>query len=68
MADAAGRSIERRIQTLRETLNQHNYRYYALDAPEVPDSEYDRLFRELRDLEAAHPEFITPDSPTQRVG
>ncbi len=60
--------IEAQIQALREQINHHNYRYYVLDDPEVPDSEYDRLMVELQTLEAAHPELITPDSPTQRVG
>lgn len=58
----------RRAEQLRAALEHHNYRYYALDDPEIPDAEYDRLFRELQDLEQAHPELITPDSPTQRVG
>jgi DNA ligase (NAD+) len=53
---------------LRRLLNYHNYRYYVLDSPEIPDEEYDRLFRELQDLEAAYPDLVTPDSPTQRVG
>lgn len=56
-----------RIAKLREQLKEHDYRYYVLDAPTVADAEYDRLFRELQALEAAHPELITPDSPTQRV-
>ncbi|TVR64981.1 MAG: NAD-dependent DNA ligase LigA, partial [Candidatus Competibacteraceae bacterium] len=57
-----------RIAELRRRLSRHDYRYYVLDDPEIPDAEYDRLLRELRELEAAHPELITPDSPTQRVG
>ena len=57
-----------RAQALREQLAHHNHRYYVLDAPEVPDAEYDRLFRELQALEAQHPELLTADSPTQRVG
>lgn len=57
-----------RAADLREQLNRHNYRYYVLDDPEIPDAEYDRLFQALRILEAAHPELITPDSPTQRLG
>ncbi len=57
-----------RIKTLREQLNRHSYLYYVLDNPEIPDSEYDRLYRELQQLENKHPELITPDSPTQRVG
>ena len=57
-----------RIQRLRETINHHNYRYYILDNPEASDAEYDRLFDELLALEGKYPEFVTPDSPTQRVG
>ncbi|MDS4027655.1 MAG: NAD-dependent DNA ligase LigA [Candidatus Contendobacter sp.] len=57
-----------RAAWLREQLHWHGYRYYVLDAPEIPDVEYDRLFRELQELEAAHPELITLDSPTRRVG
>lgn len=57
-----------RLQQLRQELLYHAYRYYVLDDPEVPDAEYDRLMRELQELESRHPEWITPDSPTQRVG
>ncbi len=57
-----------RIARLLELLEHHNYRYYVLDAPEIPDAEYDRQFRELQALEAEHPEAASPDSPTQRVG
>jgi DNA ligase (NAD+) len=57
-----------RAQDLRRQLHNHAHAYYTLDAPEIPDAEYDRLFRELQALEAAHPELLTPDSPTQRVG
>lgn len=63
MSDAA-----RRIAKLRDEINYHNYRYYVLDEPVVSDAQYDRLLRELQDLEAAHPHLVTPDSPTQRVG
>ncbi|UZG42765.1 NAD-dependent DNA ligase LigA [Caldimonas thermodepolymerans] len=56
-----------RAAWLREQLNHHAYLYYVLDAPEIPDAEYDRLFQELQAIEAAHPELLTPDSPTQRV-
>ena len=56
------------IEKLRAILNHHNYRYYVLDSPEVSDAQYDALMRELRAIEAAHPELVTPDSPTQRVG
>ena len=61
-AAAAGRAAQ-----LRELLNHHAHLYYVLDAPELPDAEYDRLFQELQALESAHPELLTPDSPTQRV-
>ena len=60
--------VKTQMERLRQTLNQHNYQYYVLDAPTISDFEYDRLLRELEDLESAHPELITPDSPTQRVG
>ena len=62
------KKIQQRIEELREEINTHNYRYYVLDQPEIPDSEYDRLLRELESLEQKHPELITSDSPTQRVG
>ena len=55
-------------EQLRGVLNEHNYRYYVLDAPTISDFEYDKMLRQLEELEAAHPELITPDSPTQRVG
>jgi DNA ligase (NAD+) len=57
-----------RIEDLRRLIDYHNYRYYALDQPEISDAEYDKIFRELVDLENRNPELITPDSPTQRVG
>ena len=57
-----------RADQLRQLLNQHAHRYYVLDEPAIPDAEYDRLFQELQALEAAHPELLSPDSPTQRVG
>ena len=60
--------IQQKINQLRHSLNEHNYYYYVLDDPQIPDSEYDRLMRELQLLEAQYPELITPDSPTQRVG
>ncbi|HEX7054127.1 MAG TPA: NAD-dependent DNA ligase LigA [Burkholderiales bacterium] len=61
-------SVAARIRELRETIEYHNRRYYVEDAPEISDAEYDRLFRELQELEEKHPELRTPDSPTQRVG
>ena len=57
-----------RAAELRALLHHHAHRYYVLDEPEIPDAEYDRLFRELQAIEEAHPELLTPDSPTQRVG
>lgn len=62
------KKIQKRLESLREEINAHNYSYYVLDNPEVPDSEYDRLLRELSDIEKNNPDLITPDSPTQRVG
>jgi DNA ligase (NAD+) len=62
------KEIVERVNDLREQINYHNYRYYVLDNPEIPDAEFDKLFRELQSLEEQHPELITPDSPTQRVG
>jgi DNA ligase (NAD+) len=61
-------SPAQRIAALRKEIDEHNRRYYQLDAPIVSDAEYDRLFAELQQLEAAHPELASPDSPTQRVG
>ena len=60
--------VEQRIEELRKEIRYHDYRYYVLDSPVISDAEYDRLMRELQELEAAHPELVTPDSPTQRVG
>jgi DNA ligase (NAD+) len=68
MSPAAPTEAAARAAELRETIEQANHEYYVLDAPSRSDAEYDRLFRELRELEAAHPELRTADSPTQRVG
>lgn len=65
---AAGPSPAERAAELRAQLHHHAHRYYTLDDPQIPDAEYDRLFRELQAIEAAHPELLTSDSPTQRVG
>jgi DNA ligase (NAD+) len=62
------REVAERAEALRAEIERHNYAYYVLDAPTVPDAEYDRLFRELQSLESQHPDLRTPDSPTQRVG
>ncbi len=61
-------SIKEQINKLRQEINEHNYRYHVLDDPLISDAEYDRLFQQLKKLETTHPEFILPDSPTQRVG
>ncbi|MBM7646621.1 DNA ligase (NAD+) [Scopulibacillus daqui] len=61
-------NVKKKIDALRELLDQYSYEYYVLDKPSVPDSEYDRLLQELIHLEKEHPEFITEDSPTQRIG
>jgi len=63
-----GAGPEGEIESLREALRRHEHLYYVLDQPEVSDAEYDRLMQRLRDIETAHPELTTPDSPTQRVG
>ena len=60
--------LQSRIDTLRQSLNQHSYQYYVLDNPSIPDADYDALYRELQVLEQQHPDLITADSPTQRVG
>ncbi|KPJ94318.1 MAG: aromatic ring-opening dioxygenase LigA [Gammaproteobacteria bacterium SG8_11] len=61
-------AVLNRINELRDQINHHNYLYYVMDAPEIPDAEFDKLFRELQSLEQQYPDLITPDSPTQRVG
>ena len=61
-------TVKHRLNQLKVLLHEHNYRYYILNDPSVSDAEYDKLFRELQQLEADYPELITPDSPTQRIG
>lgn len=61
-------ATRKKAESLRDQIRHHNYRYHALDDPEIPDVEYDRLYRELQALEAKYPELVSPDSPTQRVG
>src|SRR3990167_2470576 len=68
MTPSIPKHIIDRANKLKEELNDHNYRYYALDDPVIPDSEYDRLFKELQRIESQYPKLQTPDSPTQRVG
>jgi len=60
--------VQIRAEELRAALNYHNYRYHVLDSPEISDAEYDKLFRELKNIEEVHPSLVSPDSPTQRVG
>ena len=67
MASAA-KTVQARIEALRDKIRRHEYRYYVLDDPEISDSEFDQLMNELKRLEAEHPELVTSDSPTQRVG
>ena len=68
MNESNSAAVAKRVHELREQIAEHNYRYYVLADPSVPDAEYDRLLRELEELEQAHPELVDPDSPTQRVG
>ncbi len=63
-----GKDLQQKIEALRDKIRYHEHRYYVLDDPEISDAEFDRLMNELIALEAEHPELITPDSPTQRVG
>jgi len=68
MATRTQKDHQKRLDALREEVNHHLYRYHVLDEPEISDADYDRLFDELKALEEEHPDLITPDSPTQRVG
>ena len=68
LAPAADAATARRAAALRAELERHGHAYHVLDAPRVPDAEYDRLFRELEAIETAHPDLRAADSPTQRVG
>src|SRR5271169_5244404 len=61
-------ALQKKIDALREKIRHHEYLYYVLDKPELTDAEFDKLMNELKRIEAEHPEFVTPDSPTQRVG
>jgi DNA ligase (NAD+) len=66
--DKKDKRIDKTIEALREKIRHHEYRYYVLDDPELSDADFDKLMNELKRLEAEHPELVTPDSPTQRVG
>src|SRR5229473_2269466 len=68
MAKAVPANVKKEIEELREKLRYHEYRYYVLDDPEISDAAYDRLMNRLKELEEAHPELVTPDSLTVRVG
>jgi DNA ligase (NAD+) len=68
MPASTSKDTAKRVETLRDHIRHHEYRYYVLDDPEISDADFDRLMNELKKLEADHPEVITPDSPTQRVG
>src|SRR5512132_576160 len=68
MARGTRKDAQQRLDELREQVDHHLHRYHVLDEPEISDAEYDRLFDELKVLEEEHPDLITPDSPTQRVG
>jgi len=67
MSDPKLSDAEQRVLELRELIARYDYEYYALDAPSVPDSEYDKIYRELQALEHQYPSLVVPDSPTQRV-
>jgi DNA ligase (NAD+) len=58
----------KRLEQLKQEINYHNYRYHVLDSPVISDYEFDKLVKELREIEAAHPDWVTPDSPSQRAG
>ncbi|MGA2690511.1 MAG: NAD-dependent DNA ligase LigA, partial [Candidatus Korobacteraceae bacterium] len=64
----SSKNLQRTLDSLRDKIRYHEHRYYVLDDPEISDAEFDRLMDELIELESKHPELITPDSPTQRVG
>ncbi|MDI3298527.1 MAG: NAD-dependent DNA ligase LigA, partial [Bacillota bacterium] len=67
-SQAAGGDVAAEVERLRRLIRHHEYLYYVLDAPEISDEAFDALMERLKALEAAHPELVTPDSPTQRVG
>ena len=65
---SSGKDVEKKVESLREKIRHHEYLYYVVDNPEINDADFDKLMRQLKDLEAEHPELVTADSPTQRVG
>src|SRR5512142_1241546 len=68
MMATAAKTVQQKIAALRDKIRYHEHRYYVLDDPELSDAEFDRLVNKLKKLEAEHPDLVTPDSPTQRVG
>src|SRR5215831_10919633 len=62
------KDVEKKIEALREKIRHHEYIYYVLDNPEISDGDFDKLMQQLKGIESEHPELVTPDSPTQRVG
>ena len=68
IVDMRAANLEQEVEKLREALRHHEHLYYVLDRPEISDAEYDAMMRQLQQIEAQHPELLTPDSPTQRVG
>jgi DNA ligase (NAD+) len=66
--DSSSKDVEKKIESLREKIRHHEYLYYVVDNPEISDGEFDKLMQQLKDLEAKHPNLVTADSPTQRVG
>ena len=65
---APTKNLEKKLEGLREKIRHHEHLYYVLDSPEITDADFDKLMQQLKDLESKHPDLVTPDSPTQRVG
>src|SRR5512133_1086346 len=65
---SATKDVEKKLESLRDKIRYHEHRYYVLDDPEISDADFDKLTQELKKLEAEHPDLVTPDSPSQRVG
>src|SRR5881409_3500669 len=65
---SATKDVEKKLESLRDKIRYHEHRYYVLDYPEISDADFDKLMQQLKKLEAEHPDLVTPDSPSQRVG
>src|ERR1044071_8257772 len=65
---SAIKDVEKKLESLRDQIRYHEHRYYVLDDPEISDADFDKLMQQLKKLEAEHPDLVTPDSPSQRVG